>query len=123
MNGSIVAAPLLLALLGAVNAPPAALSAAAQTCAFEPSGTVEIEIGAVQVFSSDLGCSDYSVSLSPANGTAGFSSGTECSLTYVYRSSGGFKVRGCDDGTVTATVSRGGTVLQTITIAITVVPT
>lgn len=122
MNGSLAAAPLLLlALLGGtanVNATPAAPPTAPQTCTFEPSGPVNIAIGEVEVFYSELGCSDYYVSLSPANGTAGFSSGTECSLTDVYRASGVFKVRGCTAGTVTATVSSGGTVLQTIDITV-----
>lgn len=119
MNGSLVVAPLLLALLGGgLNAPAAAPPAAPPTCTFEPSGPVSIGIGEVEVFWSELGCSDYSVSLSPADGTAGFSSGTECTLTEVYRSSGVFKVRGCITGTVTATVSKGGTVVQTIDISV-----
>jgi hypothetical protein len=117
MTRSLVAAPLLLALLGAAdNAPPATPPTTPQTCVFEPSGPVSIAVGAGEVFSSAEGCSDYSVVLSPADGTAGFSSGTECTLTEVYRPVGVFKVRGCVIGTVTATVSKGGSVLQTITI-------
>ena len=118
MYGSLIVAPLLLALLGGLNAPPAAPPTAPQTCTFEPSGPVNIAIGEVEVFYSELGCSDFSVSLSPANGTAGFSSGTDCTLTEVYRPTGIFKVRGCLTGTVTATVSKGGTVLQTIAITV-----
>lgn len=112
-------APLLLALLGGLWQVPTPASApvARQDCWFEPSGTVNIDPGNVQVFYSDA-CAGATVTISPADGTAGFSSGTDCTLTQVTNRTVLFKVRGCVEGTVTATVSSGGFPVQSIDIVV-----
>lgn len=76
------------------------------TCTWSPGGPVSIAPGAVQLFTSSFtGCGGVSVSISPANGTAGFSAGSDCTLTSTTtRSNGTFKVRGCNEGAVTVTV-------------------
>jgi hypothetical protein len=116
MQLPFIAAPLLLALLGAGSGTPAP----AETCSYEPSGVVGIGIGEVQTFHPQTGsCSGLSVSISPADGTAGFSSGSGCTLTGVTTGAFGvFKVRGCENGSVTVTISSGGTVLQTIDVIV-----
>lgn len=125
MHLPFIAAPLMLALLGAqVPAPspaaPSAPLAPRSTCYYEPSGSVFIGIGEVQTFFADLdSCSGLNVSISPANGVAGFSSGTACTKTSVVTGSAGiFKVRGCSAGSVTVTVSSGHSVLQTIYVTV-----
>lgn len=117
MNVPFVA-PLLVALLGGpLPAPP---PTASQTCSYQPAEFVFIDIGEVQPFFSDLGgCDGLTITISPGDGTAGFSRGTDCTLHQVTTGSTGvFKVRGCEQGSVNVTISDGATVLQTIVVIV-----
>lgn len=91
----------------------------ALACSFEPAGPVTIAIDEVQTFfiSEGASCTDVNVTITPANGTAGFSSGTACTLTYVTPAGVLFKIRACANGSVTATVREGSTVVQTISVS------
>ena len=89
------------------------------SCSYAPSGTVDILPGSVQTFVPESGnCAGVTVTIAPDDGIAGFSSGSECTLTSVQPGSPAylFKVRGCDEGAVTVTVSAGSSVLQTIAV-------
>lgn len=87
---------------------------------YTPSDTVHIAVNAEQTFGpASTGCSGLSISISPANGTAGFTSGTACTLTsFTTGSAGIFKIRGCQPGTVTVSIKQGSTTLQTITLIV-----
>lgn len=86
---------------------------------YTPSGTVHINVNAQQSFVPDSICSGLTITISPSNGTAGFINGSACSqTTYVTGGIGTFKIRGCQSGTATVTVTQGSTVLQTIDLVI-----
>lgn len=88
------------------------------TCSFSPSGTVSIDIDEVKTFTpSSLECSGLTATISPADGSAGFSSGTACTKTSVTITTL-IKVRGCDFGSPTLTIRDGGIVVQTIDLLI-----
>lgn len=82
--------------------------------AFSPT-SADIEIGEIEIFAATPFCPGITASLAPANGTAGFSSGTACTLTSV-SSQGLVKVRGCQEGSATLTIRQDGVVVQTINI-------
>lgn len=110
--------PVVAALLGSTPPHPVTPTDSA-TCSWTPTGPVTIGVGEEQTFGSALGCSGYSVDITPANGTAGFTSGTACSLTSITTTNSGlFKVRGCATGSVTVTVRSGSTVIQTISVSV-----
>lgn len=107
-----------------LNLPPATLpvpagAAPASSCSYSPEGPVSLEIGEVQTFIQDEGssCSDINVTITGGSGVAGFSSGSECTLTYKEVTLL-FKIRGCAIGNATATVRSGSTVIQTFSIAV-----
>jgi hypothetical protein len=98
---------------------PVTASNSAQNCIpYSPSGTVAMDVGATQTFFPAMGfCGPVDVSISPNNGVAGFTSGTDCNTTT--NTTGGvglFKIRTCNSGNVTVTIRDGATVLQTIQI-------
>lgn len=120
----LLAAPLLVALVGERgNVVENARSASMACVPWTPSGTVSIPVGEQQTFvPSQTGCSGFTVTVSPADGTAGFPQGVEgCSVTpFTTGSTGLFKIRGCvTDGSVDVTVKDGQTVVQTITVVVT----
>jgi hypothetical protein len=114
--------PLLLALLGGAPHPSAPAPAARQTCFYEPSGTVYMASGDVLPFYPETnsvgGCTGVTLGILPADGTAGFKTTAGGCGTTTITGGGPFRVRGCASGTVTLTVSYGGTVLQTIDIVV-----
>lgn len=123
MYASLAAAALIAPVVAALlsTAPRNAPIPEVATCSWTPAGEVTIEPGEIQTFVSGggFGCSGYSVSITPDNGTAGFSSGTDCTLTSVTTSGAGiFKVRGCNAGGVTVTIRSGSTVVQTISVVV-----
>src|SRR5688572_1627879 len=120
MRLHVFVAPLMLLLwLAGHNAMRDATNPTMTTCSWSPSGTVYVWPGYVQPFVTDLPCPGYNIDISPADSTAGFSSGAGCTLTSVTTGgSGTFKVRGCVDGTVTVTVRDGSTVVQQITVVV-----
>lgn len=112
-------APLFLVLLSGRDNFADNARDASKICSYTPSGTVNINVGQQQTFGAQIGCSGLGVEISPANGTAGFTSGSECSLTtFTTGPTSLFKVRGCQDGTVTVNVRDGSTVIQTITVVV-----
>lgn len=123
MHIPLLTAPLVAALLGGLATPPASSPAparapsAAQTCYYDYPEYVFIQVGEVMPFFGD-NCAGMNISISPADGTAGFSSGTACTKTDVTTVYGVFKVRGCQAGSVTVSISDGGIQLQTIQIIV-----
>lgn len=108
-------------MAGANNAQRSSASNGRMACApWSPSGTVYIEPGQVRSFGpSGLECSGYSLNISPADSTAGFSATTGCSVTETTTvGSGLFKVRGCSLGNVTVSIRDGTVVVQTIAVIV-----
>ena len=85
---------------------------------YTPAGPVTIPVDSVQTFAPNaIPCSGLTIEISPADGTAGFYPGSGCTQTsFTTGSSGLFKVRACDTGSVTVSIKQGSTVLQTITV-------
>ncbi len=88
------------------------------TCVWSPSGPVVLAPGGQQTFVAQTGCGGQSVSINPANGTAGFTAGTNCTLTSTTTGSaiGTFKVRGCSEGSVVVTIATGQTINVTVDV-------
>jgi len=87
---------------------------------YTPSGTVHIDVNAQQTFAPDSTfCSGFFIRISPDVGIAGFTQGSACDQdTVTTASTGLFKIRGCEPGTVSVTVNQGSTVLQTISVVV-----
>lgn len=117
LAAAALSAPILVGLLMPLSrAEPGVYT---PTCTWSPAGPVSLAPDAEQTFTSGFGCSGYTVTISPANGTAGFTAGSACDLTEVTTSGSGiFKVRACEVGSVTVTIRSGSTVVQTISVSV-----
>jgi hypothetical protein len=96
-------------------------------CHFTPDGEVSMYPGEILTFAymGSEDCTGYTINISPADGTAGLSKGTLCSMsnwTISSPYSALFKVRACQEGEVSITVRDPSSVVKQ-TILLTVLPT